>query len=144
MTPAGQRSSDLVHLTAHVLHPDASRVVAKTFLPGQEFLTQGNSRATAVLERAMSLTEEEVEGLLERMIESFDHRHRDLTDMLEARFVLVAHRLDDPDGLTRARRQLIGGFFTQEYAVEAAALFNPSIAELRVPISRRGVTFSRR
>ena len=127
VTPHGHRSSDLVHLTAHVLHPDASRVVAKTFLPGQEFLTQGNSRASAVLERAMSLSEDEVDDLLERMIQSFDHRHRDLTDMLEARFVLVAHRLDDPDGISRARRQLIGGFFTQEYAVEAAALFNPSM-----------------
>lgn len=122
-----QRTADGVHLTAHAITPDAARVVAKTFLPGQEFFTQGKSRASAVLERVLAMTEFEVETLLEEVVESFAHRHRDLNEMLEARFLLVAHRIEDALKLTHARRRLIGAYFTQEYAVEAAALFNPSM-----------------
>jgi predicted GH43/DUF377 family glycosyl hydrolase len=122
-----RRTADGVHLTAHAITPDAARVVAKTFLPGQEFFTQGKSRASAVLERVLAMTEFEVETLLEEVVESFAHRHRDLNEMLEARFLLVAHRIEDALKLTHARRRLIGAYFTQEYAVEAAALFNPSM-----------------
>ena len=33
----------------------------------------------------------------------------------------------DPQALSPTRRLLIGAYFTQEYAIEAAALFNPSM-----------------
>jgi predicted GH43/DUF377 family glycosyl hydrolase len=109
------------------LRPDPARVVAKTFLPGQEILTAGISRASAVLDRIGLLTESEVERLLEKTLAGFSTRHRDLPALLDARFDMVAHRLDHPDDASSARRQLVGACFTQEYSVEAAALFNPSM-----------------
>jgi predicted GH43/DUF377 family glycosyl hydrolase len=42
-------------------------------------------------------------------------------------FAVVADRLDLPDDLSEARRQLIGAYFTHEYSIEAAALGNPSM-----------------
>ena len=63
------------------------------------------------------------------MLESFGDRHYDLADVLESRFDAVANRLDQPSSVSPARRQLIGAYFSQEYAVEAAALFNPSMVE---------------
>jgi predicted GH43/DUF377 family glycosyl hydrolase len=39
----------------------------------------------------------------------------------------VAHHIDRATHISRERRLLIGAFFTHEYSVEAAALFNPSI-----------------
>ena len=117
----------LVRRTEHVIRPDPSRVIAKTFLPGQEFLMSGKSRASAVLDRVLALTEPEVVALLATTLASFGPRHRDLPETLEARFELVSHRLEDPAAITKERRQLIGAYFTQEYAIEAAALFNPSM-----------------
>ncbi len=49
------------------------------------------------------------------------------TGTLEHNFKLVAHRLGGEIQVGSARRQLIGAYFTQEYALEAAALFNPSM-----------------
>ena len=43
-------------------------------------------------------------------------------------FQLVAHRLPSGVGISSDRADLIGAYLTHEYAIEAAALFNPSIA----------------
>ena len=47
-------------------------------------------------------------------------------ELLERHFALVAHRVGDV-ALSRERRLLIGAYFTNEYSVEGAALFNPSL-----------------
>jgi len=102
-------------------------VISRIFLPGQEIVASEQSRSTAVLERVLALSDEQVGRSLATTLRSFAARHHDLASTLESRFGLVAHRLADPDGVSRERRQLIGAFFSQEYAVEAAALFNPSM-----------------
>ena len=47
-------------------------------------------------------------------------------ELLERHFALVAHRVGGV-ALSRERRLLIGAYFTNEYSVEGAALFNPSL-----------------
>ena len=42
-------------------------------------------------------------------------------------FDLVAHRIHPPRRLSPPTGALVGAYFTQEYSIEAAALFNPSI-----------------
>lgn len=120
-------AESLVRWTEHVLEPDATRVVAGTFLPGQELMTLGASRAGAVLDRVMAMTEAEVARDAEQTLASFGDRHQDLPAILAARFELVAHRVAEPSMVSQARRMLIGAYFTREYAVESAALFNPSM-----------------
>ena len=61
------------------------------------------------------------------MLATFSQRHRDFEELLERHFELVAHHVRPARELSRARRLLIGAYFTHEYSVEAAALFNPSI-----------------
>lgn len=117
----------LVTRTDHRLRPDASRVLSRLFVPGRETLIQGESRAMAVIDRVLGMAEDEVDRTLTAITARFSSRHRDLGQTLERNFGLVAHRLDTQTGLGRARRHLIGAYFTQEYALEAAALFNPSI-----------------
>ena len=125
----GSTDAPLVRWTAHVLTADPTQVVAKTFLPGQELLPLGESRAPGVLERVLALSAPEVDRWLASTLATFGPRHRHLPEMLAARFELVAHRLPRPGRVSLARRQLIGAYFTQEYAIEAAALFNPSMVE---------------
>jgi predicted GH43/DUF377 family glycosyl hydrolase len=120
-------TTPLVRRTAHVLRPDPARVVSKIFLPGQEMMASGLSRSAAVLERVLALTEAEVSRSLATAVNEFGSRHRNFTDTLEARFGMLAHRLPDATAVSAERRQLIGAYFSQEYAIEAAALFNPSM-----------------
>jgi hypothetical protein len=73
------------------------------------------------------MTENEVDRTLARTRARFAGRHRDLDGTLERTFGLVAHRLGGQTGVSVARQRLIGAYFTQQYALEGAALFNPSI-----------------
>ncbi|HYN56922.1 MAG TPA: glycoside hydrolase family 130 protein [Motilibacterales bacterium] len=122
-------TSDLVTRTDVILRPDPTRVVTKLFLPGQEVLIQGSSRATAVLDRVLGLSDEAVDRALGHALEDFAERHRGLEATFDERFRLIAHRLEDPESMSQQRRLLIGAYFSQEYAVESAALFNPSMVQ---------------
>ncbi|MGB6453345.1 MAG: glycoside hydrolase family 130 protein [Streptosporangiaceae bacterium] len=96
-------------------------------MPGQETLIRGEPRAMAVINRVLDLSDEQVAATLARTLARFSAGHRDLPGTLELNFQQIAHRLDGEITLGSARRQLIGAYFTQEYALEAAALFNPSM-----------------
>ncbi|WP_291755640.1 glycoside hydrolase family 130 protein [Cellulomonas sp. 73-92] len=108
------------------LRPDPTRVVRTVFLPGQELLASGESRSSAVLGRVLGLGEAEVDAELAGLAASFTHRHRGLEETWDAHFALIRHRLGASQPSAN-RRRLIGAYFTQEYAVEATALFNPSM-----------------
>ena len=122
-------TSGLLTRTSHWLKPDASRTICRLFVPGQETLIRGESRAMAVIERILDLTDDEVERTLARTLDRFAAGYTDLRRTLENNFRLVAHRLGGDIRVGSARRQLIGAYFTQEYALETAALFNPSMVE---------------
>jgi predicted GH43/DUF377 family glycosyl hydrolase len=117
----------LLARTEHRIEPDASRTLSRLFVPGQETLIRGGSRAMAVTDRILGLREEEVNDVLARTLARFSGRYRNLAETLENNFQLVAHRIGADIEVDSARRQLVGAYFTQEYALEAAALFNPSI-----------------
>jgi predicted GH43/DUF377 family glycosyl hydrolase len=140
----------LLTRTRHRLTGDASRTVSRLFVPGQETLIRGDSRAKAVIDRVLAMTEDEAGRTLARTRDRFAGRLRDLDSVLERNFGLVANRLDSEVKVSAARRRLIGAYFTQHYALEAAALFNPSIVphpdqagcgrgELRFVMSLRAV-----
>lgn len=124
----GRRTpGQLLTRTPHRLMPDSSRTLCQLFVPGHEALIRGESRGMAVIERILLLREQEVRHTLERTLARFSGRIRRLPEILERNFELVAHRLGTDVTMSDARRQLIGAYFTREYALEAAALCNPSI-----------------
>jgi predicted GH43/DUF377 family glycosyl hydrolase len=110
-----------------VLRPDPSRVVARLFVPGNELFAVPHSRARVVLERVLALPEATVDELAADVRERWSRRHRDLDGVLAASYEHVRHRIPDEDALSEAARRLVGAYFTQELAIEGAALFNPSI-----------------
>jgi len=121
--PAGQ----LLTRAPLLLRPDPSRTLSRLFVPGQETLIRGESRAMAVIDRVLAMSEDEVESTLARTLARFSGQYRDLGETLEGNFGLVAHRLGSEIEVDCPRQRLIGAYFTQQYAFEAAALFNPSI-----------------
>jgi predicted GH43/DUF377 family glycosyl hydrolase len=77
-----------------------------------------------VIQRVLSLSDEEVAETLPPLVRSLSARHS------EARTVFDEHASYaklEASRLTPERRELLGAFLTQEYAVEAAAILNPSI-----------------
>lgn len=75
----------------------------------------------------MAIPEAQVSALNADILQRFEGRHRGFKQMLERQYAAVRHHIADADSVSMPRRLLIGSYFTHEYAVEAAALFNPSI-----------------
>ncbi len=80
-----------------------------------------------IIGRIMELADDDVERLLEQVLREFHGRHQRLLAFFRERAAAVRHHLLTDRPLTEARELLIGSYFTQEYALESAALFNPSI-----------------
>ncbi len=110
-----------VHRTGLRLQPDSSRVLFRDFAPTSD------ERSMKIIARLMSLSEEEVDTLLEQVTVEFGDRHLHFRHYFEERFEEVQKFMLTDESLSDARRQLIGSYFTMEYSLESAALFNPSM-----------------
>jgi predicted GH43/DUF377 family glycosyl hydrolase len=132
-----------------LLSPDPARVIVKLFVPGED-ASHVRSRAARLTDRIAGLSEEETEKLLAETLERFGPAHRELESVFLHHYELIRHRVSETGQLSRSRCLLIGAYFSHEYAVEAAALCNPSIVahpdqsglddgQLRVAISLRQI-----
>jgi predicted GH43/DUF377 family glycosyl hydrolase len=121
-------SSVLLTRTPVRLEPDPSRVLATLFMPGEE-MPEDHSRATAVLDRVMALSDDEVAATLADLSSRFAGRHRDIDAVFRRHFDVVASRLASDAEPSDDRRRLIGAYFTHEEATEGAAFTNPSMVE---------------
>ena len=104
-----------------VLDPDRTHVLARPFR------AMGDQRSVKISARVMALPEDEVHTLLERVRVDFGDRQLRLDDFLRRRFDEVSPFLLDGQRLSEERKLLLGGYFTHEYSLEGAALFNPSM-----------------
>ena len=91
------------------------------------FFHGGQTRVRSVFRRIEQLSEEEVESLLETVLTRFSHRHNDFGAVLDEHYDMAAALVESPPPIGSKRRRLIGSYFTMEYAIASAALFNPSI-----------------
>jgi predicted GH43/DUF377 family glycosyl hydrolase len=108
-----------------VLRPDPRRIISRPFVPGEWASVRGASRTDVIIQRILAMTDEQVAQMLAATVRRFADRHEDLPAVFAEHFALVADRI--PTTVPGERRDLIGAYFTQEYSVEAAALFNPSM-----------------
>jgi predicted GH43/DUF377 family glycosyl hydrolase len=75
----------------------------------------------------LALPEPEVTEMLTQVLAEFKTRHQRMFDYFLMRFEFVRRLLPTDQPLSNERKLLIGAYFTHEYSLEAAALFNPSI-----------------
>ncbi len=101
--------------------PDPSRVLIRPFIPSDE------KRVTRIISRVLALPEEAVKRQLDSVIGEFAQRHLDLNNILLRHYNLVCHCNVTDLEPSLDRKKFIGALFTNEYALECAALFNPSI-----------------
>ena len=110
-----------VNSTAIDFRPNIGRVLNRPFIPTDP------GRVSRVIDRVLSFTEAEAETQLASLRTEFDERHPKLERSWLRQFEKVRAYLSNNEPLSESQRLLIGAFFTGEYAIESAALFNPSI-----------------
>jgi len=117
----------VVRRPAPMMLPDPSRVLLRPFLPGRELVAVGVSRAGAVVARARALDDETVHRTLAETVRHFGARHPDVEATFRAHAALLPRDVEGVADLSGARMDLVGAYVSQEYAIEAAAILNPSL-----------------
>ena len=100
---------------------DTSRVITRFHQP------EDIQRIAKIIQRVLDLPEQIAEKLLEKIVLEFSERHKDIRQVLKRHLDQVSDFVAQDIVLSEVKRELIGAYFTMEYAIESAALFNPSI-----------------
>lgn len=103
------------------LRPDPRRVITRFFRPGD------NNRVRRIIDRALAIPEPQVEQILDLLARALDRRHPDIRAIFTKHYELVRSCLPEGASPSAERRLVIGAYFTMEYALASAALFNPSM-----------------
>ena len=107
--------------TGVLLRPNSARVLIRAFIPADP------ARIVNIIGRALALSEAEIEEQLVAVTEDFGSRHLSLRTFWRRHFERVKAHVFSGRPLSEARQLYIGALFSGEYALESAALFNPSI-----------------
>ena len=110
-----------VRRTENFIRPDSSRVLFRPLeIPRTE-------RVSRIIARLLYLSDDEARAVAGQVTAEFHGRHDQFRDYLMRRYEQIRPFVPTDRELPEERRTIIGAAFTQEYALEAAALFNPSI-----------------
>jgi predicted GH43/DUF377 family glycosyl hydrolase len=86
-----------------------------------------DQRSIKISARVMALSESDVHVLLDGVRSEFGDRQMKIDEFLRQRFDEASPYLLNGQRLSEERKLLLCGYFAQEYSLEAAALFNPSM-----------------
>ncbi len=127
--------------------PDPKRVIARFFFSGEE-------RAVVLIKKILKMDQETIESIIIPLLQDYSKRHRNVTKKLlkncDKVRAYIIRAGSDYNYLNEYTKYLIGSYFTNEYSIESAAFFNPSIildpdqnyleeGQLRILISFRAV-----
>lgn len=110
-----------VRRSSTVLKSDHSRVLLQYFGVGNE------KRIQNVISRINKLSDQEAASLASEIRSGFSNRHRDFEQRVEANYIEMKHHVSAEIKLSANKIFLMGAYFSKEYSIEAAALFNASI-----------------
>jgi beta-1,2-mannobiose phosphorylase / 1,2-beta-oligomannan phosphorylase len=106
------------------IYPDSKRVITR-------FFDHNEIKAKSIIQKILDMSEEEAETALNQVLREFAKRHRNITKIFLMNFSKALNYInevvDNHEKMSSSKRLLIGSYFTMEYSIESAALFNPSI-----------------
>ena len=100
---------------------DTSRVITRLHLPDDRH------RISKIIQRIINLPDTAAQKLMAQVMIDFSGRHKDIGHIFKRHLEVVRKYLPRDTMLSDVQRALIGAYFTKEYSIESAALFNPSI-----------------
>ncbi len=89
--------------------------------------TNNTSRVNRLLDTVLSIPENELNALYEEIKNHFEFRHRNFEHYLKINFKKIQPELPSNVMISEIRSLVIGAYFSKEYSIQSAALFNPSI-----------------
>ncbi|MEN8119740.1 MAG: glycoside hydrolase family 130 protein [Bacteroidota bacterium] len=84
-------------------------------------------RVDHIVSKVLLLNDITVDKLLTEVLEEFDSRHHNFKRAILKHFQNIESNISAGQTLSFSKKLLIGAYFTKEYSLESAALFNPSI-----------------
>ena len=102
------------------LFPDPKRVIL-------QFFELNHARTKRVIQMVSTLDEKEVIKNLNGVFIEFSKRHKNFEEVIFSNFKKVEKFIQSSKLMSRERKLLIGSYFSKEYSISAAALFNPSM-----------------
>ena len=107
-------------------YPDSKRVITR-------FFAHTEMKAKSIISKISDMSEQEAEISLNQVLREFAKRHRNIIKIFLTNYAKVSQYLNEfpesPEKMSSTKKLLVGSFFTMEYSVESAALFNPSIVK---------------
>ncbi len=100
---------------------DTSRVITRLHLPDEGY------RIAKIIQRILNLPDTAAKSLMAQVMRDFSGRHEDIGHIFDLHQTAVNHYLPQGTVLSEVQKSLIGAYFTKEYSIESAALFNPSM-----------------
>ena len=100
---------------------DPARVITRVHLPLR------GVRIRRIVKRVLLMPEEQASFVLRLVYADFSDRHRDIDEIFQDHYKVVSRFVAREEQPSKVKQQLIGAYFTMEYSIESAALFNPSI-----------------
>ncbi len=112
---------ELIDRNSILITPDPKRVIC-------QFMTQSTEKKTRnIIQRILSLSDEQSLSLLDSIYQEFETRHRNINEIFLYNFSKIAAKISDIKSLTKDKKLLLGAYFTNEYSIESAAIMNPSM-----------------
>ncbi len=104
------------------LYANAKAVIVQfLYLPGKD-------RIKNVVKRLSAMNAGDTEICLKKVKKEFLIRHRNLEEIFSAHFNAIEQQFGKSlANFSAGKKLLLGAYFTKEYSIQAAALFNPSI-----------------
>lgn len=113
-----------MNINKHIIKLQASvKAVITLFLS-----LPGDERTNNVVQRVADMKEYEVSENVKKLMKAFGNRHRNIRETFAHHFQRVEnHGVFNFANFSEQKKLLLGAFFTKEYSIQSAALFNPSI-----------------
>jgi predicted GH43/DUF377 family glycosyl hydrolase len=147
--PGRSARTTLAEVQPLLLRPDAARTVLKPFI-----IDDGDGshapRTRRIIERVLTLGPAELRRENEALSRFLEGRHPNVEAAILDRYEQLKQYVPLGATLTPDQMKVVGAYFSEEYAFESAALFNPSVVPhpdqsdvadgaTRVLISLRGI-----
>jgi predicted GH43/DUF377 family glycosyl hydrolase len=116
-----KNTNELIKRRNNKIERNLSKVIVRAHIPGDI------SRIGKIIRRVLDLSEFTAINLLSDVKDKFYKRHKNIEQQLYKHFLKISEYVPNKTQLSDDKKNLIGAYFTMEYSIESAALFNPSI-----------------
>ena len=89
--------------------------------------TNNTGRVNRLIDTVLAIPENELHTLYEEIKNNFAFRHRNFEHYLKINFKKVQPELPKDIVISEIRSLILGAYFSKEYSIQSAALFNPSM-----------------